>query len=173
MSLTLHYANEDDRAYGLAGMAISLAALDAIDRVVEFSLDADGPMVTFSNEYYFTSAPAVSPKAVWEMLMRNLHITASMVISNVMARSLVRLNEEIPAEVISEVYDRIAEEGKETCGLEEDEVRSFYDKTYYGQLRVFSNPRLRPAIDELARLFSRRRHLSGMELRDELELLRL
>ena len=29
--LTLAYLNEDDRAYGLAGMAISLAALDAID----------------------------------------------------------------------------------------------------------------------------------------------
>ena len=31
--MTLTYLNEDDKAYGLAGMAISLAALDAIDRV--------------------------------------------------------------------------------------------------------------------------------------------
>lgn len=173
MSLTLQYTNEDDRAYGLAGMAISLAALDAIDRVVEFSIDADGPMVTFSNEYYFTSAPAVSPKSVWENLMRNFHITASMVISNVMARSLVRLHEDVPADVLSEVYDRISEEGRDTCGLEDDEVKSFYDRTYYQQRRIFSNPRLMPAIDELARVISRRRRLSGMELRDELELLQL
>lgn len=173
MSLTLHYANEDDRAYGLAGMAISLASLDAIDRVVEFTLDSDGPMVIFSNDYYFTSAPAVSPKAVWENLMRNFHITASMVLSNVMARSLVRLNEEIPDDVLSEIYGRIADEGRETCGLEDDEIRTFYDKTYYSQRRIFANPRLRPAIDELSRIISRRRRLSGMELRDELELLRL
>lgn len=173
MPLTLHYANEDDKAYGLAGMAISLASLDAIDRVVEFTLDSDGPMVVFSNEYYFTSAPAVSAKSVWENLMRNLHITASMVISNVMARSLIRLNEEIPADILSEVYDRIADEGRDTCGLEDDEVKSFYDKTFYGQLRVFSNPRMKPAIDELARIISRRRHLSGLELREELELLQI
>lgn len=30
MAMTLTYSNEDDRAYGLAGMTISLAALDAI-----------------------------------------------------------------------------------------------------------------------------------------------
>ena len=52
-SLTLHYSNEDDRAYGLAGMAISLAALDAIDRISSVSLDAEGPMVTFSHSYYY------------------------------------------------------------------------------------------------------------------------
>lgn len=38
-NLTLEYSNEDDRAYGLAGMAISLAALDAIDRIAEVNLD--------------------------------------------------------------------------------------------------------------------------------------
>ncbi len=37
-ALTLEYSNEDDRAYGLAGMAISLAALDAFDRVAAVSL---------------------------------------------------------------------------------------------------------------------------------------
>lgn len=173
MSVTLTYDNEDDRAYGLAGMAISLASLDAIDRVVEFSLDAEGPMVTFSNEYYFTSAPNVSPKAVWENLMRNFHLTASMVISNVMARSMVRLGEDIPKEVTSRIYDIISQEGHDTCGLEDDEVRNFYDKTYYQQMRIFGNPRLRPAVQELARVISRKRCLSGLELRDELEILNL
>ena len=35
--LTLKYQNEDDKAYGLAGMAIALAALDALDRVAGVS----------------------------------------------------------------------------------------------------------------------------------------
>ncbi len=43
--LTLKYQNEDDKAYGLAGMAIALAALDALDRVAGVSLDAHGPKV--------------------------------------------------------------------------------------------------------------------------------
>lgn len=171
--MTLEYTNEDDRAYGLAGMAISLAALDAIDNIVEFSLDADGPMVTFSNSFYFTSAPAVSPKAVWENLMRNFHITASMVISNVMARSIVRLHEDVPLDVISKIEDEIKAEGRETCGLDDDEVENFFNKTFVQQRRIYLNPRLAPAIDELARVFSTRRRLSGLELRDELGLLAL
>lgn len=171
--MTLEYLNEDDRAYGLAGMAVALAALDAIDRVVEFSLDSDGPMVIFSNEYFFNSSPAVSPKAVWENLMRNFHITASMVISNVMARSMVRMHEDVPQDILKSIYEEIEAEGKETCGLEEDEVKSFYDRTFYSQRRIFANPRLSPAISELASVFSRKRRLSGMELQDELALLNL
>lgn len=169
--LTLQYSNEDDRAYGLAGMAISLASIDALDRVVEFSIDAEGPMVTFSSDYYHSLAPAVSPKAVWENLISNFHITTSMVLSNLMARSLIRLGEEIPDEILSTVYNEIKLEGEETCGLEEDEVKRLYDKTYYSQRRIFGNPRLRPAIGELARVISLRRRLSGGELRDAIDTL--
>ncbi len=62
--LTLEYTNEDDRAYGLAGMAISVAALDAFDRIAEVSLDGDDDtMVEFSNEYYFSGSPSISPKS--------------------------------------------------------------------------------------------------------------
>lgn len=171
--MTLKYTNEDDRAYGLAGMTISLAALDAIDSVVEVSMDADGPMVTFSQEYYYSVSPAISPKAVWENLMRNFHITSSMVVANVMARSIVRLGEEAPNSVMQEVYDEIEAEGTDTCGLEKDEVKTFYNRIFMQNRRIFTNPRLNPAIRELAGIFSRRRRLSGLELRDELTLLQL
>ena len=65
-TLTLAYLNEDDRAYGLAGMMISLASLRAIDRVAEVSLDSEGPMVEFSHEYYFPGSPSISPKSTWD-----------------------------------------------------------------------------------------------------------
>lgn len=99
-NLTLSYRNEDDRAYGLAGMAISLAALDAIDRVAAVSLDSDGPMVSFSHEYYFSGSPSVSPKATWSNLLHNFYITSAMVVSNVMARSMVRLGREVPDSIL-------------------------------------------------------------------------
>ena len=171
--MTLNYSNEDDRAYGLAGMTISLASLDAIDKVVEVSLDAEGPMVTFSQEYYYSLSPAVSPKMVWENLIRNFHITSSMVIANVLARSLVRLGEDAPKDVLDEVYGEIEAEGEETCGLEKDEIEAFYNKIVMQNRRIFGNPRLRPAIAELASIISRRRNMSGLELRDELTLLQL
>lgn len=173
MALTLHYSNEDDRAYGLAGMTISLAALDAIDKVVEISIDSDGPMVRFSQEYYYSLSPAVSPKTVWENLMRNYHITASMVVANILARSIVRLGEDAPKDVWESVFDEIESEGQQTCGLEKDEVEALYNKIFMHNRRIFSNPRLRPLISELAGTISRRRRLSGLEIRDELNYLQL
>ena len=104
--VTLAYQNEDDRAYGLAGMAISLAALNAIDRVAEVSLDAEGPMVSFSHAYYFAGSPSISPKATWDNLIQNFHITTAMVMANVLSRSLVRMKREAPRQILDEIHQR-------------------------------------------------------------------
>lgn len=172
-TINLHYSNEDDRAYGLAGMAISLAALDAFDRVAEISLDGDDTMVEFSNEYYFSGSPSISPKSTWDNLVQNFHITTSMVVSNIMSRSLVRMHRDIPVEILGAVHDEVIREGQESCGLEPDEVDALFNRTLSYSRRIFANPRLHPAIDEFARIISRRRTLSGREIRDELHLLQL
>ena len=171
--MTLAYTNEDDKAYGLAGMAISLAALDAIDRVASVTLDTNGPMVTFSHQYYFSGSPSISPKTTWDNLLHNFYITSAMVLSNVMARSMVRLKEDVPAELLKQIHDEMVEEGRDTCSLEEDEIDSLYDKTRSYMGRIFRNPRLHPAINDFAHLLSRRRSLSGSEILDELRALSL
>lgn len=172
-TLTLKYLNEDDRAYGLAGMVISLASLQAIDRVAEVSLDSDGPMVEFSHEYYFAGSPSISPKATWDNLVQNFHITTSMVLSNILARSLVRMKEEAPESLMRSIYSEVEREGKDTCSLEEDEIENLYNNALTRASRIFRNPRLHPAVDEVARIISRRRNMSGLEIRDELHLLQL
>lgn len=172
-TLTLTYLNEDDRAYGLAGMAISLAALNAIDKVAEVSLDSDGPMVSFSHSYYFSGSPSISPKTTWDNLLRNFYLTSAMAISNVMARSVVRLQTPVPSNVMDKVRRAIEDEGAFTCSLEEDEIDALYRKTYSSMQRIFMNPRLHPAIDEFARIISRKRILSGTEIEDELQILQL
>ena len=171
--MTLAYTNEDDKSYGLAGMAISLAALDAIDRVASITLDTNGPMVTFSHQYYFSGSPSISPKTTWDNLLHNFYITSAMVLSNVMARSMVRLREDVPAELLKQIHDEMVEEGRETCSLEEDEVDTLYDKTRTYMGRIFRNPRLHAAINDFAHLLSRRRSLSGNEIIDELRALSL
>ena len=171
--MTLAYLNEDDRAYGLAGMVISLASLHAIDRVAEVSLDTDGPMVEFSHRYYFPGSPSISPKASWDNLVQNFHLTTSMVVANVLARSVVRLKEEAPSDVMDKIYDEVEREGRDTCSLEDDEIENLYNNALQRARLLFHNPRLHPAIDEFARVISRKRHLSGMEIADELHLLQL
>lgn len=172
-TLTLAYLNEDDRAYGLAGMAISLAAYRAMDRVAEITLDTDGPMVTFSNEFYFSGNPSISPKATWLNLIQNFRITSAMVLSNVMSRSLVRMKQEVPQQLLKELQEEITQEGERSCGLEEDEIEEMFDHTMMYTRRIFTNPRLHPAIDEFARILSRRRTLSGREIAEELHTLQL
>lgn len=171
--MTLAYLNEDDRAYGLAGMVISLASLHAIDRVAEVYLDAEGPMIEFSHRYYFPGSPSISPKASWDNLVQNFHLTTSMVVANVLARSIVRMHEEAPDDVMKEIFGEVEREGRETCSLEEDEIENLYNNVLMHTRRLFRNPRLHPAIDEFAHVISRKRRLSGMEIRDELTLLQL
>lgn len=167
------YSNEDDRAFGLAGMAISIASLDALDRITEIHLDAEGPMIQFSNTYYYTSSPSLSPKAVWNNLLRNLHLTTAMVLGNVMARSLVRLGREADAEALEEVRGVVREEAVDVCSLDNEEADILFDKVLRHSRRLFYNPRLHPAVKELAGVISRRRRLSVLELADELEILRI
>ncbi|MDE6078087.1 MAG: hypothetical protein K2G29_10175 [Muribaculaceae bacterium] len=171
--MTLSYLNEDDRAYGLAGMVISLASLHAIDRVAEICLDSKGPMVEFSHRYYFAGSPSMSPKASWDHLVQNFHLTTSMVVANVLARSVVRLKEDAPASVMDEIFSEVEREGRDTCSLEDDEIENLYNNALQRARRLFRNPRLHPAIDELVKVISRKRRLSGMEIADELHLLQL
>ena len=171
--LSLSYQNEDDRAYGLAGMMVALANLDAIDRIATVTIDTDGPMVEFSHAYYFVGSPSISPKSTWDNLVANFHLTTSMVVGNILARSLVRLKTEAPEDVMQEIYTQVQEEGKDTCELEQDEIDRLYQHVMSGAMRIFRNPRVHPAIDELARILSIKRSLSGREVFDELHLLQL
>lgn len=167
------YKNEDDRAYGLAGMVISVASLDALDRITEVYLDSEGPMIKFSSDYYFPSSPSVSPKVVWNNLLRNFHLTTAIVLGNVMARSLVRLGQEADSGVFDDVRDLVREEGVDICSLDEEECDILFDRVLRHSRRLFFNPRLHPAVKELAAVISRRRRLSVLELAETLEMLRI
>lgn len=169
--ITLTYQNEDDRIFGLAGMAISLAAMDALDRVAEVTIDTDGPMVSFSHAYYFSGSPSISPKATWNNILKNFHLTATMAIGNIMSRSLVRLGTDVPVDLLQQLHQTINQEATETCSLEEDEADALYSNALNYNRRIFNNPRLYPAIREFAATIARRRTLSGLELLDEMHRL--
>ena len=170
---SLIYRNEDDKAYGLAGMMYTLGCVDALDTVAEVDIDSDGPMVTFSHEYYFTGSPSLYAKAAWDNLVRNFHITSLMALANVFSRSLVRDRVSPAHEILDPVLDAIRCEGIESCPLEEDEVKKLSDNAMQYVWRLFSNPRVHPMIQDLSRTISSRRHLSGRELLEVMEYLRI
>lgn len=170
----ISYQDEEDRAYGLAGMAISIASLDAADRIAEVWLDAEGPMVSFSNDYFFAGSPSVSPKAVWNNLLRNFHLTASMAVGNVMARAIVRQGKScIDSDVMDYLREVVVREAEETCSLEADEAENILYNCTSRANRIFFNPRVQPAVRELAGVLRTRRRLSGHDLEEVLSLLGL
>lgn len=173
MTFQLTYSNEDDRAFGLAGMAISMASLDALGSITEIYLDSEGPMVRFAPHYYYTYSPAMSPKAVWENLLNNFQLTTSLVLANIMARSLIRLGNDAEPEVYESIRELVREEGRDVCSLEESEADAVFDKMMRHSRRLFFNPRLHPAVKHLAGVISKRRRLSVLDLAEEIDLLRI
>lgn len=172
-TLTLQYLNEDDRAYGLAGMVLSAAALNASELISEISIDSPETMVTFSHEYYFNGSPVISPKATWSNMVRNFQVTSAMTLANIFARSLVRMKSSVPTQLLTSLHDAIMEEGTGSCDLDTDEVENIYNRVLSYNRRIFGNPRLHPAISEFASVISRRRNLSGREIEEELRILQL
>ena len=170
---TLIYKNEEDRAYGLAGMVIAVASLDAIDRVAMVSLDSDGPMVTFSHEFYFPGSQSANPKAIWHRLFDNFRLTSTMAISNVLSRRYVHEHTDEVEDMLTPLREVITQEGADVCSLESDEVDRIFERMLSHSSRIFGNRRLSPFIDEFAGIIARRRHLSGREIAEELSLLQM
>lgn len=173
MGFELIYSDENDKAYGLAGMAISIASLDALERITEVHLDADGPMVAFSREYFYGGSPSVSPKATWNHLMANFQLTTSMVLGNVLARTLVKTGRDAERSVYEKIRDVVREEGSDSCGLEPEEADMVFDKMLRHSLQLFHNPRLHPAVRQLVGVLTQRRRLSVVDLAEELDMLRI
>ena len=71
------------------------------------------------------------------------------------------------------IFSEVEREGRETCSLEDDEIENLYRNALTRSRRLFLNPRLHPAVEEFARIISRKRTLSGREIYDELHLLQL
>ncbi len=170
---TLAYRNEDDRCYGLAGMAVTLYKLGGLDRVAFASIDGDGPMVSFSHEYYFCGSPSLSPKAAWKNLVNNYYLTLAMALGNLLARTIVRDATAPRQELLDLIRSEALAEGLEACSLEEDEARNIFDSSLRNLTRVFSNRYIAPGVHELARTIARRRTMSGSDLSEALYYLNI
>lgn len=169
----LGYRGEDDRCYGLAGMSVSLASLDALDQVASVSIDYPGPMIRFTGEFYYGGSPSVSPKATWHRLMENYRLTTSLAICNVLARCAFRDGGTDPTDMLDELWPIIRAEGAEACALEDDEIDSLLSNTLTRARRIFGNHRLLQLLPPLAEAIRSERELSGRALAEHLHLLRL
>lgn len=166
MEQSLKYADEIDKAYGLAGMAISLVAWDAEEWLDTINIDAQADeAMQMSAEFYLNIAPRIGAKALWEQAFKRFQLTAAMTVANVTCRELVRKHHgSISGAADSALRSALADEGADLCALEQDEVSQIYGKALNYCNRLFMHPGVRQVAKSLSDALVDQRRLSAPEI---------
>lgn len=172
MENQLGYRNEDDKCYGATGMTVGLVVFNGEEMLSAVSLDAaPGNMMEMHDEFYFSGNPRLSASVVWRTMFQNFGLSVAMLISNVMCRRLILDRGVVEQEIKAMLAERVAQEGLDSCGLEEDESRRVFERAYSNLYRVFSHRGVQSVARDFAETLKRRRHLSRFEVLEELRAL--
>lgn len=162
----MKYTDETDKAYGLAGMAISLVAWDAEELLSR--LDIDAPVeeaIRLSPDFYLTSAGRPGAKAAWEMAVRRFRLTVAMVVANATCRAIAlhgRLS--VTADDDSAMRRFLTAEGLDMASLESDEVAQIYSQALQHCTRIFRHPGVSSLAQHLADTIAAKRTLSSTDV---------
>lgn len=170
----MKYRDELDKCYGVAGMALGLSVLDADDLFTAISLDGEGPgCIQFTPEFYFAGNPRLSPRGAWQYILGHYRISVGLAVANALCRRLVLDNERIDVQLRDELFNAACEDGRDYCQLERDEVEPIFDEAFDNMSRLFSDLRVRKAMDAFADALRERRTLSHIDVSDILQQLHL
>lgn len=147
------YKDSIDRSYGVAGMALAAFILDYEKYISSISLDRQGiEAIEFSPEFYMITSEGLSPKASWTHILEQFQIVSSMLISNVMCRSMVRNRTELGRTQRDSMLTTL-EGYAGDCQLDKDEVEELFEKHYAYLNKAYHNSRMHVAakriVDEL------------------------
>ena len=162
----LKYQDETDKAYGPAGMAISLVVWDAEEWLDSINLDARADeAIHMSAEFYLNIAPRISAKALWEQTLKRFQLTAAMMVANVACREMVKnQHDSLPGACDSALRTALYDEGAELCSLEQDEVSRIYGKSLSYCSKLFTHPSVKQVATQFADTLQKRRNLMAGEI---------
>ena len=79
----MKYNDEEDKCYGIAGMAIGISIWNGEDLLYQIDIDDDEHgYISFTPDYYFSGNPAVSPVESWHATLKHYQMTVGMLIAN-------------------------------------------------------------------------------------------
>lgn len=169
---TLKYVDETDRSFGAAGMAIGLVVYRSGDLMASVSLDREpGKMMEMAPEYYFAGSPEVSAKSSWRQTLGNYNVSVVMSLANVLCRTLGAHGKPPKPETRASLREVAAQEGRDVCQLDDDEIDRLFDQKYDYLSDVFSHYGVRSLAHDMADALVRRRELSRMDVMEMLEAL--
>lgn len=171
MAIGLKYIDEDDKCYGITGMAIGIMVCDAENLISSISLDEEeGNAMKFTNEI-FTANPRIPAKLSWQHMVEQYQIAMGMLIANLMCRNCVLRQGGISNEMKNLVYKYLQDEGKRICSLEEDEIKKLFDKNYAFMQRIFNHQGVQNIVHDFVRNLKSSRSMERSQIIENLRAL--
>ncbi|MDE6270560.1 MAG: hypothetical protein K2M12_06885 [Muribaculaceae bacterium] len=167
---TLRYADERDKSYGVAGMAIAVVAYDREDALAAVDMDADSDhSIEFGNEFYFYANPRMSAKIAWTEILKQFRLATGLLVANAISRSYVQHRRRLAQDTIDAMRDAVRE-----CGLSDDvqlvdeEIDAIFDRNIDFFDSLFQRQATHDAANALAADLMSHRRLSAAETIDRL-----
>lgn len=158
------YVDENDRCYGLSGMAVALSLYNNEEKIVEIDIDRHPDPIDFTPDFYFSGNPRYSAKVVWSDMAHNFHLALAMALGNLFSRRMIISDRTLNDSEEKYLQTIARQEGYEACGLEPDEIEAIWNKDYVYIRRVFAHPAVKKITSELAEELKSKRVLSRQEL---------
>lgn len=169
---TLKYSDENDKSYGLTGMAAALVMLDAQDILDSISIDMpDGHNIVFSNDFCLISNPRFSAKTVWNEALKQFHISSAILISNIMCRNYVQRRQKLSHDVEYALRRFIRQTALDYCSLDKDEADQIFDNSFSYFDRIYSYAQVHEILNEFASQIIRRRQMTAGEIFEQLRMI--
>ena len=166
----MKYRDELDKSYGVAGMALGLSVLDADSLFTAITIDSDGPgCIQFTPEFFFAGNPRLSPRGAWQYILSHYRISVGLAVANALCRRMVLDNARVDNLLRDELFNAACEDGRDFCQLERDEVEPIFDEAFENMTRIFTDSRVRKAMDTFADSLRQRRTLSHIDVADILQ----
>lgn len=170
----MKYRDEEDKCYGVAGMAIGLNIFEADDLLTEVTIDADGiDCMRFTQDFYFTGSPRLSASKSWHHIYSHYQVSMGLAIANALCRKMVLDRGVLDKKRRNELLDAAVADGNALCQLDRDEVEPLFEKSYSYLMRVFGNHDIQHAIAAFVKQLRQRRSLTRGEVAELLHELNL
>ena len=170
----MKYRDELDKSDGVAGMALGLSVFDADDLFTAVTIDAEGPeCIQFTPEFFFAGNPRLSPRGAWKYILGHYRISVGLAVANALCRRMVLDNSRVDDKLRDQLFNAAYDDGRDYCQLERDEVEPIFDEAFENLTRLFSDSRVRKAMDTFADALQQRRTLSHIDVNDILQQLNM
>jgi hypothetical protein len=163
----IKYRNDNDKAYGVAGMALGLAVFDvsALSRGID--MDAVGfECLQFAPDFFFEGNPLMSAKDSWKHTYSHFQVIMGLSIANAMCRKMLLDHGSIDRKMRLLLLEAACNEGMLACQLEKEEVERLFDKYYSHLLSVFSNREIAQAVSEFATIIRQERTITRQDMEE-------